>query len=250
MASIIMRRKIVGAGLLWLLVACRNEAAGRRDGGTAGSPQMRPSASVDVGDSNPSAVPPSRRPADDRPVVLFFGTSLTAGLGLEPEEAYPALLQQKIDSADLKFRAVNAGVSGETSAAGLRRIDWILQHPVAVLVLELGANDALRGLELQAAKKNLQEIIDHTRARYPDVRVVVAGMQAPPNLGSRYTREFREMFVDLARENHAALIPFLLQGVGGVDSLNQRDGIHPNIQGERIVADNVWTILRPLLIGG
>jgi acyl-CoA thioesterase-1 len=172
---------------------------------------------------------------------------LTAGLGLEPEQAYPALIQRKLDSAGLTFRAVNAGVSGETSAAGLRRIDWILQQPVAVLVLELGANDALRGLELAAAKRNLQEIIDHTRARYPGVRVVVAGMQAPPNLGRRYTAEFRQMFVDLARENNAALIPFLLAGVGGIDSLNQRDGIHPNLQGERIVAANVWSVLEPIL---
>ncbi len=193
----------------------------------------------------PPAVP--TLPADPRPVVLFFGTSLTAGLGLETEEAYPTLIQRKLDSTGLAFRAVNAGLSGETSAAGLRRIDWILQQPVAVLVLELGANDALRGLELQAAKKNLQEIIDHTRSKYPGVRLVVAGMEAPPNLGRRYTREFRQMFVDLARENHAALIPFLLEGVGGVDSLNQRDGIHPNVSGEKIVAQNVWKVLEPIL---
>ena len=180
-------------------------------------------------------------------MILFFGTSLTAGLGLESEQAYPALIQHKLDSTGLAYRVVNAGVSGETSAAGLRRIDWILQQPVAVLVLELGANDALRGLELAAAKDNLQQIIDHTREKYPNVQVIVAGMQAPPNLGSRYTAEFQEMFVDLARENHAALIPFLLAGVGGVDSLNQRDGIHPNVVGERIVANNVWKVLEPEL---
>ena len=236
-----MRRKIVGAGLLWLLVACGN--------GGAGSAGKAASAETALArDSNQSAVAAAVA-ADPRPVILFFGTSLTAGLGLEPEEAYPTLIQQKLDSAGLPFRAVNAGVSGETSAAGLRRIDWILQRPVAVLVLELGANDALRGLELQAARKNLQEIIDHTRAKYPGVKVVVAGMQAPPNLGSRYTGEFKQMFVDLARENHAALIPFLLDGVGGVDSLNQRDGIHPNPEGEKIVADNVWKVLQPILAG-
>ena len=184
---------------------------------------------------------------DPRPVVLFFGTSLTAGLGLEPEQAFPALIQRKIDSAGLKFRAVNAGVSGETSAAGLRRIDWILQQPVSVLVLELGANDALRGQDLVAGKKNLQEIVDRTRARYPNVRIVVAGMQAPPNLGRRYTREFQNLFVELARENRAALIPFLLAGVGGVDSLNQRDGLHPNEEGEKIVAANVWNVLESIL---
>ncbi len=189
----------------------------------------------------------ARLQADRRPVVLFFGTSLTAGLGLEPEQAYPALIQQKIDSARLKFRTVNAGVSGETSAAGLRRIEWILQQPVSVLVLELGANDALRGQDLVAAKRNLQEIIDRTRAKYPNVKVVVAGMQAPPNLGRRYTREFQNLFVELARENHAGLIPFLLEGVGGVDSLNQRDGLHPNEEGEKIVAENVWKVLEPIL---
>ena len=184
---------------------------------------------------------------DDRLTILFFGTSLTAGLGLEPEEAYPAVIQQKLDSAGLAFRAVNAGVSGETSAAGLRRIDWLLQQPVAVLVLELGANDALRGQDLVAAKQNLQAIIDRTRARYPDVRVVVAGMQAPPNLGARYTRAFRDLFTTLARANEAALIPFLLEGVAAVPELNQADGIHPTAAGARIMADNVWQVLEPVL---
>ena len=181
--------------------------------------------------------------------MLFFGTSLTAGLGLEPEEAYPALIQRRIDSAGLGYRVVNGGVSGETSAAGLRRIDWLLQEPVGVLVLELGANDALRGQDVAAAKANLQAIIDRTRARYPEVRVVVAGMEAPPNLGGRYTREFRDLFVTLARDNRAALIPFLLEGVGGVPELNQPDGIHPTAGGARVVADNVWRVLAPVLRG-
>ena len=188
-------------------------------------------------------------PVDGRPVVLCFGTSLTAGLGLAPEEAYPALLQRKADSAGLGYRIVNAGVSGETSAAGLRRIDWLLGQPqqVAVLLLELGANNALRGQDLGAAKRDLQAIVDRTRARFPKVRIVVAGMAAPPNLGARYTREFREMFVDLARANRAALIPFLLEGVAGRPELNQTDGIHPTAEGERIVADNVWKVLEPVL---
>ena len=190
-----------------------------------------------------------RNIVDARPTILFFGTSLTAGLGLDPDEAYPAVIQQKLDSAGLAFRAVNAGVSGETSAAGLRRIDWLLQQPVAVLVLELGANDALRGQDLVAAKQNLQAIIDRTRAKYPGVRIVVAGMQAPPNLGSRYTSEFRGLFTALARDNHAALIPFLLEGVAAVPALNQADGIHPTAQGARILADNVWRILEPVLRG-
>ena len=185
--------------------------------------------------------------ADARPIVLFFGTSLTAGLGLEPDEAYPALIQRKVDSAGLGYRIVNGGVSGETSAAGLRRIDWLLQQPVAVLVLEMGANDALRGQDVAAAQANLQAIIDRTRARYPEVRVVVAGMEAPPNLGGRYTREFRDLFVTLARDNRAVLIPFLLEGVGGVAELNQPDGIHPNPEGARVVAANVWRVLAPVL---
>jgi len=211
-------------------------------GGGAGGASEKPAGAAG---SNGPAVPDAS--ADRRPVVLFFGTSLTAGLGLDQEQAYPALIQRKIDSAGLKYRAVNAGVSGETSAAGLRRIDWILQQRVAVLVLELGANDALRGLELAAARANLQEIVDRTRARYPNVKIVVAGMQAPPSLGRSYTREFQDMFVKLARTNGAALIPFLLAGVAGVDSLNQRDGIHPNVVGERIVANNVWKVLEPML---
>ena len=168
---------------------------------------------------------------------------------MDQDEAYPALLQRRFDSAGVAVTVVNAGVSGETSAAGLRRIDWILRESVSVLVLELGANDALRGLELRAAKENLQEIINRTRATYPAVKVVVAGMQAPPNLGRRYTDEFRRMFVDLARENHAALIPFLLDGVGGVAELNQGDGIHPNEKGHEIVADNVWKTLKPIVEG-
>jgi acyl-CoA thioesterase I len=180
-------------------------------------------------------------------VVLFFGTSLTAGLGLDPDEAYPALIQTKIDAAHLIYRVVNAGVSGETSAAGLRRIDWVLRQGVAVFVLELGANDALRGQDPTATRHNLQAILDRARAKNPTVRIVVAGMQAPPNLGRRYTEEFREVFVDLARANNAALIPFLLAGVAGVDSLNQRDRMHPNAAGARRVAGNVWRVLQPVL---
>lgn len=203
-----------------------------------------------AGEPAPDAGPGATRtpsPESRAPVVLFFGTSLTAGLGLEPEESFPALIQAKIDSAGLAFRAVNAGVSGETSAAGLRRIEWLLTQPVAVLVLELGANDALRGQDLAPARRNLQEIIDRTRAKHPDVRIVIAGMQAPPNLGSRYTAEFRQLFVDLARRNNAALIPFLLEGVAGVPELNQSDGIHPTAEGARIMAENVWSVLAPIL---
>ncbi len=184
------------------------------------------------------------------PVVLFLGTSLTAGLGLSESQAYPALIQQKIDSAGLRFRVVNAGVSGETSAAGVRRMDWLLRQPVQVLVLELGANDALRGQDLDATRRNLQEIIDRTRAAHPGVAMVIAGMQAPPNLGDRYTAAFRDMFPGLARRNQAALVPFLLEGVAGVPRLNQADGIHPTMEGQQIVAENVWRVLEPILKNG
>jgi len=187
-------------------------------------------------------------PDSSRPVVLFLGTSLTAALGLSESQAYPALIQRKMDSAGLGLRVVNAGVSGETSAGGLRRVDWLLHQPVAVLVLELGANDALRGQDLEATKRNLQAIIDRTRAAHPDAGLVIAGMQAPPNLGDRYTTAFRTIFPDLARRNHAALIPFLLDGVAGVPRLNQADGIHPTAEGDSIVAENVWRVLKPILL--
>ena len=216
--------------LVWFATAC----GVRRDESASTARQSR--------DTTPATPAP-----DARPVLLCFGTSLTAGLGLAAEEAFPALLQHKIDSAGYAFRVVNAGVSGETAAAGLRRIDWLLQRPIRVLLLELGANDALRGQDIADAKRNLQEIIDRTRARYPDVRVVVAGMEAPPNLGPRYTREFRDLFVDLARANRAVLIPFLLEGVAGQADLNQADGIHPTAAGARIVADRVWRTLEPVL---
>jgi acyl-CoA thioesterase-1 len=184
---------------------------------------------------------------DSLPVILFLGNSLTAGYGLTPEEAFPALIQAKLDSAGYRYRVVNAGVSGETSAGGVRRIDWLLQNPVAILVLELGANDALRGQDLRATRANLQAIIDRTRAHAPATKIVVAGMQAPPNLGSHFTEEFRQLFIDLARANDAALIPFLLEGVGGIPALNQADGMHPTAEGHEILAENVWQVLLTVL---
>jgi acyl-CoA thioesterase-1 len=184
---------------------------------------------------------------DETPVVLFLGTSLTAGLGVGLDEAYPARLQLKIDSVGMDFRVVNAGVSGETSAGGLRRIDWLLEEPVAVLVLELGANDGLRGQPASALRANLQEIINRTRDRHPKARIVIAGMEAPPNLGDRYTSTFRQVYPVLARENDAAFIPFLLAGVAGMAALNQADGIHPTAEGHAIMAETVWGVLEPVL---
>lgn len=179
--------------------------------------------------------------------VLFLGNSLTAGLGLQKSQAYPALIQQKIDSLGWPFQVVNAGLSGETSAGGLRRVDWLLKRKIDVLVLELGANDALRGLSLESTKKNLQAIIDRTTAKYPEVRVVIAGMLAPPNLGQIYTSRFNAIFAELTKENDAALVPFLLEKVAGISELNQADRIHPTAEGHKIVAQNVWHILKPVL---
>ena len=184
---------------------------------------------------------------DDRPVVLILGTSLTAGLGLDPGGAYPARVQEKVDSAGLRWRVANGGVSGETSAGALRRLEWILQPDVKVLVVETGANDGLRGLEPDSTRANLEAIVRRARAADPGIRIVLAGMEAPPNLGAAYTARFRGIYRDLARRERLALIPFLLAGVGGVDSLNQGDGIHPNVAGARIVAANVWKVLEPEL---
>ena len=183
----------------------------------------------------------------DTKVILFFGNSLTAGYGIEPTQAFPALIQEKINARGWKFRVVNAGLSGETTAGGLRRIDWVLQRPIAVFVLELGANDALRGLPIAAAQQNLQAIIDRVRQKYPQVSIVVAGMQAPANLGQDYTSRFRAIFPELASANNAALIPFLLEGVGGVPALNLPDGIHPIPAGHVHIAENVWQVLEPVL---
>jgi acyl-CoA thioesterase-1 len=187
-------------------------------------------------------------PDDEGPVVVFLGTSLTAGLGLlREEETYVSRLDEMADSAGLAFRAVNAGVSGETSAGGLRRIDWVLRQPLDALVLELGANDGLRGQSPAALESNLQEIIARTRARYPGVPVLVAGMEAPPNLGPTYTQRFREVFTALSATEGVALVPFLLEGVAGVEELNQADGIHPTAEGHLHVARTVWPYLARML---
>lgn len=187
--------------------------------------------------------------ADAPRTIVFFGDSLTAGYGLDdPEtEAYPAHIQQKIDEAHLPWRVVNAGLSGETSAGGLRRVDWILRQPLDIFVLALGANDGLRGIEPAVTTTNLQAIIDRVHARYPAARIVLAGMQMPPTMGDAYTRDFSAMFPALAKKNHLPFIPFLLADVGGHADLNQPDGIHPTAAGAAKVADTVWLTLRPLL---
>ena len=178
--------------------------------------------------------------------ILFFGNSLTAGYGLDPSQAFPALIQNKIDSLKLNYNVINAGVSGETSAGGNGRIDWILRQPIDVFVLELGGNDGLRGIPLAETKKNLQAIIDKVKAKYPDAKIILAGMQIPPNMGQDYTGEFKKIYPELAAKNKISLIPFLLQGVGGDPKLNQDDGIHPNVEGAKIVAENVWKVLKDI----
>lgn len=179
--------------------------------------------------------------------ILFFGTSLTAGLGLDPTEAYPALIQNKIDSLKLPYKVINGGLSGETSAGGKGRIDWLLKQKVDVFVLELGSNDGLRGVPVAETTKNLQNIINTVKAKYPSAKLVMTGMQMPPSMGAKYASDFKNMFPALAKKNNMSLIPFLLDKVGGVPKLNQPDGIHPTAEGDKILAENVWVVLKPLL---
>jgi acyl-CoA thioesterase I len=186
--------------------------------------------------------------AQEQKTIVFFGTSLTAGLGVQPGQSFPGVIQRKLQETGYKYRVVNAGLSGETSAGGLSRIDWILKNnKVDIFVLELGANDGLRGLDIDKTRKNLSEIIDKVRAQAPEAKILLAGMQVPPNMGQDYSIRFRQIFVELANKQNAILIPFLLEGVGGNPKLNQPDGIHPNAEGHKIMAENVWKELKPLL---
>lgn len=219
---------------------------------SAGEEGDRPRAGAARGGTarTPGAGPPGEpsRPGDE-PEILFFGTSLTAGYGLEdPGAAFPARIDEKLDSAGLEYRVVDAGVPGETSAAGRRRIGWVLDdRPVEVVVVELGGNDGLRGQDPEELGRNLAAVVDSVRARRPGAAVILAGMEAPPNMGPRYTEAFRGVFGDVAREKDAALVPFLLEGVAGDAELNQDDRIHPNARGHRRMADNVWEVLEPVL---
>lgn len=194
--------------------------------------------------ATPSATP---APVTNKKAIVFFGNSLTAAYQLTKEQGFPALIQGKIDSLGLPYHCVNAGLSGETTADGVNRIDWVLQQPMDIFVLELGGNDALRGLPITESRKNLQAIVDKVKAARPDCKIIIAGMMAPPNLGATYTNAFREMYPELARKNKALLIPFLLDKVGGEADLNLEDGIHPNIAGHKIVAETVWKVLKTAL---
>lgn len=180
-------------------------------------------------------------------VILFFGDSLTAGMGLDTENAFPAIIQEKIDSLGLEYQVINAGLSGETTASGKNRVSWVLNQNVDVFVLELGANDGLRGVPLEETRKNLQAIIDTVRAKNPETKILLTGMQIPPNMGEEYASGFRKIFPELAKKNDVYLVPFLLKDVGGIPELNQADGIHPTAEGQKILAENIWDVLEPIV---
>ncbi|HRN56465.1 arylesterase [Agriterribacter sp.] len=224
-----LKIKIYGILLLMLHVACND-------------PDSTPATTAK--DSAGTETPP---PSSSIKNIVFFGNSLTAGYGLDLSEAYPALIQAKIDSLKLPYKVINAGLSGETTAGGNSRINWILKQPVHVFVLELGGNDGLRGIPLEETKKNLQEIINKVKEKFPDAKLMLTGMRVPPNMGRTYSENFHKIFTDLANNNKIALLPFLLEGVGGEPELNQADGIHPTAEGQKIVAENVWAVLKGLL---
>lgn len=205
------------------------------------SPKKTSSAPETDGPSAVETIPTSEK------VILFFGDSLTAGYGLELEEAFPALIQNRLDSLGLEYTVINSGLSGETTSGGRNRLSWVLNQKVDVFVLELGANDGLRGIPLSETRSNLQAMIDLVKKKNRDTQIVLAGMQIPPNMGPEYTSEFRKIFPELAEENQIALIPFLLENVAGIPELNLKDGIHPTPQGHKIVCDNVWEVLSLLV---
>jgi acyl-CoA thioesterase-1 len=217
-----------------VLAGCSDRAARE----PAAEPGTAPAAAAPGAASDPDRLP-------DRPRIVAYGDSLTAGLGLVEQEAYPAVLQRRIDEAGYEFEVVNAGLSGDTSAGAVRRLDWALDGDVRVLIVAFGGNDGLRGLPVAQMKENLKEII--TRARERNIVVILAGMEAPPNFGQEYATAFRQAFRDVAREERVLFIPFLLNNVAGRSELNQPDGIHPNRRGAEVVAENVWTVLSPLL---
>ena len=198
-------------------------------------------------DAAPVVETPGEIATTPRHTILFFGNSLTAGLGVEPEQAFPGLIGDRLDSLGYPYLVVNAGLSGETTASGVNRLEWVLRQPVDIFVLELGANDGLRGIPLSETRKNLETIIRKVEEANPEVQIILTGMQLPPNMGPDYTAEFRELFPDLAQTYNLLLVPFLLEGVGGIPELNQPDGIHPTPEGHEILAENVWQVLQPAL---
>ncbi len=212
--------------------------------------QTETATQTETGQTTETGTTNSNQPADKKEetrTIVFYGNSLTAGYGLEPSQAFPALIQQRLDSLGYKYQVVNAGVSGETTAGGKSRIDWLLKKPLDIFVLELGANDGLRGLDTESTYSNLKTIITKVRDANPDAEIILAGMQLPPSMGQQYTRDFNEVFTRLAKDEKVHLIPFILEGVGGDPELNQNDGIHPTEEGQHILADNVWAVLEPIV---
>lgn len=185
--------------------------------------------------------------SDSNNKILFFGDSLTAGYGLEMGQSYPSVIQQKIDSLGLDYQVINAGLSGETTASGKNRLEWVLEEDISIVIIELGANDGLRGVPLEETESNLRSMVDMVQEKLPNAKIVLAGMKIPPNMGPEYTSKFENIFPELAEEENVYLIPFLLENVGGIPDLNQSDGIHPTEEGQKIVAQNVWDVLGPIL---
>ncbi len=216
---------------LWLMAACGGEAAKDKKGAEA---------SAEAGTKEKNEQPEK--------YIIFFGNSLTAGYGIEPGQAFPALIQKRLDSLGLNYTVINAGLSGETTASGVSRVDWVIsQQPVDVFVLELGGNDGLRGIEVGETQKNLVAIIDKVRAKHPKAEIILAGMMVPPNMGSTYSSAFRAIFPAVAGETKVKLIPFILENVGGEKKLNQADGIHPTPEGHELVRENVWNVLKDVV---
>lgn len=239
----VLLRGCLAAGVA-AVMACSPE--GRADAGR-NSGESKDNMSVAKG---AAAAPVSAAPAGQslrKPVVLFFGTSLTAGMGLDPGQAFPALIEKKAEEEGIPIEVINAGFSGETTAGAVRRIDWVLRTPADLVVIESGANDALRGLSTDAARANLEQVIAAVRKKQPRAKIVLVQMEAPPNLGPAYTRSFGTIYSDIAKKENIPLLPFLLEGVAGIPGLNQPDGVHPNVAGERIVADNLWRALKPIV---
>jgi acyl-CoA thioesterase I len=227
----------------WTALALLAAACGRDGSRQESAKEMR-----DTGQSaGVSTARASDSSKDARKTILFVGTSLTAGYGLDPQQAYPSLIQNRLDSLGLNYEAINAGVSGETSSGAVHRMPWLLKQPFDVFVLETGANDGLRGLPVDSLRANIQKILDDVKRTHPQAKILLIGMQALPNMGSAYVRGFVGVYPELAKKNHVAYLPFLLKGVGGIDTLNQRDMVHPNAKGAAIIAETVWEALKPML---
>jgi acyl-CoA thioesterase-1 len=235
----------IGCGR-WLFLLVFTAALGCGSGNDSEEAKNNMTVTKGTKDSTTTGTPQTSAP-EGKPVVLFFGTSLTAGLGLEPDQAFPALIEKKAAAEGMPITAVNAGLSGETTAGAARRIDWVLRTPANLVVIEGGANDALRGLSPDAARSNLEQVVAAIRKKQPAAKIVLLQMEAPPNYGVPYTRSFHAIYPEIAKKESIPLAPFFLDGVAGIPRYNQADGVHPNIAGERLVADNVWKALKPVV---